>query len=169
MDKVQTLTMIRKEHANLESLVAPLSELQLCAATLEGQRSIKDILAHIAAWERLCTHWIEDLLPGKPSPLSDSPLSERGENEDVLNERLYLENRDRPLRKVQEDFHQAYQTFLNQVQAAFQALSDEDLNDPHRFPELEGHSLSALIAGNSYSHYREHAEQIQRWLGNEQG
>jgi hypothetical protein len=166
MDKAQTLKTIRMEHANLESLVAPLSESQLGSATLEGQRSIKDILAHIAAWERLCARWIEDLLQGKPSPLSES---DREENDDVLNERLYLENRDRPLREVQEDFHQTYQTFLKQVQAAFQALSDEDLNDPHRFPELAGHSLSALIASNSYSHYREHAEQLQRWPGNEQG
>ena len=166
MDKAQTLKMIRKEHAHLESLVAPLSESQLCAATLEGQRSVKDILAHVAAWERLCAHGIEDLLLGKPSPHSES---EREENDDVLNERLYLENRDRPLREVQEDFHQAYPVFLKQVQAAFQALSDEDLNDPHRFPKLEGHALSAFIAGNSYNHYREHAEQIQRWLGNEQG
>jgi hypothetical protein len=53
MDKAQTLKTIRIEHANLESLVAPLSESQLGSATLEGQRSIKDILAHIAAWERL--------------------------------------------------------------------------------------------------------------------
>jgi hypothetical protein len=166
MDKAQTLKTIRKDHANLESLVAPLSESQLGSATLEGQRSIKDILAHIAAWERLCAHWIEDLLQGKPSRTAES---ERGENEDVINERLYLENRDRPLREVLEDFHQAYQAFLKQVQAAFQALSDEDLNDPHRFPELEGHALNALIAGNSYSHYREHAEQIQRWLSNQQG
>jgi len=50
LDKMQVLEAMRSERAYLESLIAPLSDEQLCLAALDGQRSIKDVLAHIAAW-----------------------------------------------------------------------------------------------------------------------
>ena len=157
MNKTDVLNTIQSAHANLEELLAPLNESQLCTPTLEGQRSIKDILVHLGAWERLCAGWIEALLC---SETPDMP----GEDEDTINERIFQENRNRPLHEVQEDFHAAYQQFLRQVQALFQILPEEDLNDPNRFSWLEGHSLLALIAGNSYDHYQEHAEQVRFWL-----
>src|SRR5438105_9365299 len=103
MDKTTLLNTIQTERLHFESLIAPLSETQLCTATLEGQWSIKDILAHIAAWEQLCTGWLEEFLRGKiPHP------------EDILNEpqndRIYLENRDHPLQAGQT-------TALSQSQA----------------------------------------------------
>ena len=157
MNKTDVLNTIQSAHANLEELLTPLSESQLCTPTLEGQRSIKDILAHLGAWERLCGGWIGALLSSETPDIPD-------EDENTINERIFQENRNRPLHEVQEDFHAAYQQFLRQVQALFQILPEEDLNDPNRFSWLEGRSLLALIAGNSYDHYQEHAEQIRAWL-----
>jgi hypothetical protein len=157
MNKTDVLNTIQSAHASLEELLAPLSESQLCTPTLEGQRSIKDILAHIADCERLCAGWIEVLLRNETPDTPD-------EDEDTLNERIFQENRNRPLHEVQEDFQAAYQQFLRQVRALFQILPEEDLNDPTRFSWLEGRPLLALIAGNSYDHYQEHAEQVRSWL-----
>ena len=157
MNKTDVLETIQSAHTSLEELLAPLSERQLCTATLEGQRSIKDILAHIAAWERLCADSIAELVHGELPSLP-------AEDDDTRNEQILLENRDRSLHEVQGDFRDAYQQLLRQVGVLFQTLPEEDLNDPHRFPWLEGHSLLAFIAGNSYDHYGEHAEQIRTWL-----
>ena len=157
MNKTDVLNTIQSAHASLEELLASLSESQLCIPTLEGQRSIKDILAHIAAWERLCAGWIEAFLHGEAPDMPD-------EDDDTINERIFQENRTRPLHEVQEDFQVTYQQFLGQVQALFQILTEEDLNDPNRFSSLEGRSLLALVAGNSYDHYHEHAEQVRSWL-----
>ena len=157
MNKTDVLETIRSAHTTLEELLAPLSETQFCTATLEGQRSIKDILAHIAAWERLCADSIAELVHGELPSLPE-------EDDDTINEQILLENRDRSLHEVQGDFRDAYQHLLRQVGVLFQTLSEEDLNDPRRFPWLEGHSLLAFIAGNSYDHYGEHAEQIRAWL-----
>ena len=157
MNKTDVLKTIQSAHTTLEELLAPLSETQFCTATLEGQRSIKDILAHIAAWERLCADSIAELVHGELPSLPE-------EDDDTINEQILLENRDRSLHEVQGDFRDAYQHLLRQVGVLFQTLSEEDLNDPRRFPWLEGHSLLAFIAGNSYDHYGEHAEQIRAWL-----
>src|SRR5204863_3137182 len=95
MNKTDVLNTIQSAHASLEELLAPLNESQLCTPTLEGQLSIKDILVHLGAWERLCAGWIEALLC---SETPDMP----GEDEDTINERIFQENRNRPLHEVQE-------------------------------------------------------------------
>jgi hypothetical protein len=124
------LNTIQTERTNFESLIAPLSEAQLCTATLEGQWSIKDILAHIAAWERICTGWLEEFVRG------ETPHPEYLFNE-PQNERIYQQYRDLSLEEVQGMFHHAYQQFLQQVTVLTQAFTTEDLNAPHRFAWTE--------------------------------
>ncbi|GAC1381470.1 MAG: hypothetical protein NVS4B7_13090 [Ktedonobacteraceae bacterium] len=160
MDKTTLLNTIQTEYSHFETLIAPLSETQLCTATLAGQWSIKDILAHIAVWEQLCTRWLEEFLSGQtPQP------SERLDDES--NDRIYLANRDRSLQEVQQLFHHAHQQFLQQVTLLSQTLTEEDLNGSDRFAwtaSWPGHSLVAVIADNSYEHYQDHAQQIRHWL-----
>jgi hypothetical protein len=55
MDKTSLLKTIQTEYAEFESIVAPLSEAQLCSPTLDGGWSVKDIMAHVAVWEQICT------------------------------------------------------------------------------------------------------------------
>jgi hypothetical protein len=160
MDKTTLLDTIQTKYAQLESLVAPLSEAQLCTAPSEGEWSIKDIMAHVAVWEQICSRWLAEFLRGVTSQPSERI-------EVGVNDRIYRENRDRSLAEVQELFHHAHQQFLQQVDLLAQTLSEEDLNAPHRFAWTEywpGFSLIAVIADNSYEHYHDHAQQIHRWL-----
>jgi hypothetical protein len=154
MNKNKLLADIQTEHDRLLSLLAPLNETQLCSATFDGGWSIKDILAHIAAWERICTGWIESFLRGK------TPQTWSEENGDIVNERIFQENQHRSLHGVQEDSPRAYQALLKQVQA----FPEEDLNKPHSLSWLAGHSFVDLIAANSYNHYQDHIQQIRTWL-----
>lgn len=160
MDKTTLLNMIQTEYAQFESLIAPLNETQLCTAPFAEEWSIKDIMAHIAVWEQLCTRWLEEFVRGvTPQP------SERLDMES--NERIYQENRDRSLAEVRALFHHAHQQFLHQVELLAQTFSEEDLNASHRFAWTEswpGSSLIAVIADNSYEHYHDHAQQIRHWL-----
>jgi len=160
MDKTTLLNTIQAEYVQLESLVAPLSEAQLCVSSPEGEWAIKDVMAHVAVWEQLCARWLEEFLRGvTPQP------SER--LEDGVNDRIYRENRDHSLAEVQELFHHAHQRLLEQVHLLAQTLSEEDLNGPHRFAWTEhwpGYSLIAVIADNSYEHYQDHAQQVRRRL-----
>ena len=159
MDKTTLLNTINTEYAHFESLIAPLSEAQLCSVPSEGEWSIKDIMAHVAAWEQICSRWLEEFLRGvTPQP------SERVDS--TSNERIYREHKDRSLAEVLELFRQSHQQFLHQVDLFTQALSEEDLN-PHRFAWTEawpGYSLVAVIADNSYEHYQDHTQQIRRRL-----
>jgi hypothetical protein len=158
---------IQTEHADLEALIAPLSETQLCSPSLEEGWSIKDILAHIADWERLCTEWLEDFMQGQTPPFSEEMLTGR------VNDQFFLENRNRPLHEVQEDFRLTHEYFLQKVTLLVLGHSEEELTTPFWFARYEpwlfwvepqGRSLLAVIADYSYHHYRDHAQQIRRSL-----
>jgi len=156
---MQVHEAMRSERANLESLIAPLSYEQLCLPALDGQRSVKDVMAHIAAWERRCVGWIETGLHGEMPSLPEAGYE--WEDIDDLNEKTFQENKDRSLQEVLADSHQAYEQLLAQVQA----LSEADLTEPHRFAWTEsGTSLVPFVAANSYEHYHEHSEQIREWI-----
>lgn len=160
MDKTTLLNTIQAERVQFEALIAPLGEAQLSSPTLEGEWSVKDIMAHVAAWEMICARWLEEFLRGEtPRP------SERLDMES--NDRIYHEYRDRSLAEVRQLFDTAYQRFLRQVNLLTAAYSEEDLNAAHRFAWTESWpdlSLIAAIADNSYEHYQDHGEQIRRWL-----
>jgi len=161
MDKAKVLETIQTERAQLDGLLAQLSAEQMCQTALENQWSIKDVLAHIATWERRCAGWIQAGLHGERP---DKP--EKGytwEEIDKLNQKTYLENRGRSLDDVQSDSRLAYQDLLEQVQA----LSEDDITNPQRFPWTDGHGLVPYIAANSYEHYQEHFEQIRKWLSDD--
>ena len=163
MEKTTLLENIQREHDQLVALLMPLSEDLLCTATLDGNWSIMDLIAHVSAWEQLCIGWIEMYLRGE----TPDPFSQMNANSGA-NERIFRENQHRPLQEVQENFARIYQMFLGQVQDLTQTISVEDLNRPqawlHQLTHLYGQSLVGLIADNFYDHYRDHAQQIRTWL-----
>src|SRR5579859_3550887 len=108
MDKTTLLNTIQAEQAHFEEIIAPMNEEQLCSPTLEGQWSVKDIMAHVAEWELICARWLEEFLRGEtPQP------SERLDIES--NDRIYQKYHHRSLAEVRQLFDSAYQQFLRQV------------------------------------------------------
>ncbi len=161
MDKANLLDTMQTERAKLDGLLATLSAEQICQTALENEWSVKDVLAHISTWERMCVDWIQAGLRGERP---DKP--EKGytwEELDTFNEKTFLGNRERTLNDVQADSRLAYQQLLEQVQA----LSEDDITNPQRFPWTDGRGLVPFIAANSYEHYQEHFEQIHKWLADE--
>jgi hypothetical protein len=156
--KDELLEAIQTERNHFEALIAPLSDEQMCQPALGGQRSVKDILAHITAWEQRCIGWIEAGLRGE-TPARPEP-GYAWEDIDLLNEHTYLEHQHRPLQDVLADSHRSYQQLLEQVRT----LSEEDLVDPERFPWTEGELLAWYIGANSFEHYHEHGDEIYAWL-----
>jgi hypothetical protein len=158
MTKIRILELIRSERDALEQILAGLSEEQMTQPEVENDWSVKDILAHITDWEKRMVQWVEqslrDEVPQRPAPgLTWDDL-------DGLNEQIYLLNKDRALDQVLTDFHSSYLQSLRTVEA----LTEEDLIDPQRFAWRAGQPLWIMVAGNTWEHYKEHAEAIKNWL-----
>ena len=157
MDKTTLLDKIRTRQAEFEALLAPLNADQLTAPGVNGDWSIKDILAHLVSWQKRTLAYLDAAArQGKPDIEGISSDAEMNN----LNARFYAGNKSRPLADVLADFKNTYA----QVVETVQVVSEEDLIDPNRFAWLRGDPLWELVAGNTYEHIDEHIGSIQAWL-----
>lgn len=153
MTKDELLTTIKRDRATLDELVARVPDGRMTEGALDGGWSVKDVLAHIAAWEQLCLRWIKD---NKREELTSGADNDGQVN--ALNARLFEENRGRSLKDVREESRHSYE----QMVAAVEWLSDADI--AVKPPWAPGRELWQIIDANSADHYREHIEQLTRWL-----
>jgi len=118
----------------------------------DGGWSVKDTLAHIAAWEQLMVGWVEQSLRGE---VPQRPVT--GDDwVDQLNARLYAESVEKSLAEVQEDFAASYRQTL----ALVERVDEDDLFDPERFRWRDGSPLWQMVAANTNWHYQDHREAI---------
>ncbi len=149
MTKDELLASIKRDRATLDALVAPLDEAQMVAPALDGGWSVKDVLAHISAWEELCLKWLS------AGRREEGPFTQ--ETIDAFNQSVYDANRDRPLDVILEASRRSYESMAEAVAA----LTDDLAAPPAWAP---GGPLGQIISANADEHYREHAEQIRRWI-----
>ena len=154
MTKQELIARIEQEWAKLQASLDGLTEEQMHAPVGVGEWSIKDILAHIAAWQsRLITAMFKAERGFTPD------TTEGGAIVDRLNEQWYREMKDRPFEQVWDDLDSSYHQLLKRIES----WSDRDLFDPKRFAWMRGDPFATYIAGDSYEHYAEHAVHIEAW------
>src|SRR5579859_2855855 len=119
-----------------------------------GMWSVKDILAHLAIWQsELITALSQLEWPDRV------PEIVQIEDIDEFNAQEYRANVRRSLDVVLEDFHGVHKHLLKMVDD----VNEKWLDDPRKFPWMEGEGLWYLIAENGYWHEEEHAENIKQW------
>jgi len=156
--KHELLGILQAEKSRLEIIVGRLTEAQLLEPGIEDNRSVKDLLAHITAWEQRMINWLNEsvagLVPQRPAP------GMTWDDLDRLNEQTFLENKDKALTEVMSASATSYAQALRRVQE----MTDQDLFDGARFAWREGDPLWHMVAANTWWHYKEHREQIEAWL-----
>jgi hypothetical protein len=159
ISKKQLLAEMQSEQAAWLALLDEIGEENMTQPEVAGGWSIKDIVAHITGWRRRTVLRFRaaldptvDMTPYWPAELDED------DEVDEINAWIYKANRDRPLADVLNDSREVFQ----QLVAAVDTLSDEQLNDPQRFPWLEGERLTgAFIFGHFHE---EHEPDMRAWL-----
>jgi hypothetical protein len=158
MSKQKILDLIRVEWEALETVLARLNRDQMLQPGVTGDWSVKDLVAHLAAWEGKMVQWLEESLrgevPDRPAP------GQSWDDIDWVNEQFYTENRDKTLAEVLAAFRDGHR----HAQQVIENLSEEELLDPHRFEWRKGDPMWHLVATNTWEHYQEHRETIENWL-----
>ena len=156
--KAQLLKDIQTQRRRLENNLAKLSANELIEPGVTGSWSVKDLLAHLSAWEQLFLHWCSS---GEGAPACEiPPVGMSRHAMAVLNEAIFERNRDRPLEDVLADFTAS---FL-QIQTAIQDISEEDLFAYGRFAWTGNLTLADYAAGNTCNHYAWANAQIRKWV-----
>jgi hypothetical protein len=156
MTRAEFLDLLRTARAEWDALLAAVPEGRMTVPGVEGQWSVKDVIAHITWHEREMLGVLQArALVG--SDLWDLPLHQR-------NATIYAQNRDRPLAEVLAESRTVYPQLL----AAVGELADADLTDAGRFADMPGDWVPwQLLAENTYTHYRDHMPAIRAWPAQE--
>lgn len=151
---------IERAMQRLDQALAPLSPAQMLDPRLPGERSVKDVLAHLAWWDQ----WLLVTLPpdqSDPQPPIALPLADQipptDSWADEMNDRVYRYNLPRDLATIQAEFTATRARLVRRVSQ----LSLADLSDPDGLSARIGQPVAPLILG-IYEHYEEHAHEFEQ-------
>lgn len=155
--KAELLKAIRAERRLLEALLAEIDPARFGQAGVCGKWSIKDLMAHLAAWEQTFIRWYaarDEMTDGLMPPEVQSTTSVK-----VYNKQLFEQYRDWNLTEVQTFFQQSFQ----QIIALVEQIPESDLFTSHRYPWTGKWTLKTFVAANTNLHYSWARTQINRW------
>jgi hypothetical protein len=155
--KAQLLKDIYAERRRLESNLSTLSVEEIIRPGVTGIWSVKDILAHLAAWEQLFIGWYHAGLQGDTSTIP--PVGMRQKAIDEINQHIYQQTKARNLEDVLAQFHASY----HQMITIIEAIPEEDMFIHDRFSWTGKLTLADYIAGNTCNHYAWARLQIRKW------
>lgn len=154
MTKAEVLKRMERGYRSLNEVLSKLDPEQMEIPGVESQWSVKDIVAHVAEWDRRMISWLDEIQRGSlPREAYDWSEADR------MNEEIFLENKDKPLDVVLADFRLAHQAAMDAVSR----IPDETLENPPSFEENPDFELQQLIAWETWEHYEEHGEVIEEW------
>jgi uncharacterized protein (TIGR03083 family) len=152
MNKTDLLAALQREHDAMEQAIAGLTPEQLDTPFRADGWSIKDLLAHITAWEsEMVTALFHAAYGRQPA------LGEIIAKMDAWNAERYAENRTRPVERVLADWRGVRQALIHRVKEWDEAALNAEV------AWRRGRTLVQLIEANSYGHEAEHREEIETW------
>lgn len=137
---------IEHTYAEILWLYRSMPVEKIVAPSLGDGRSVKDLVAHIAAWEWRCASLLE------ASHLTDTPLLAEPDV-DALNREIHRERATWPWEEVEFDARKAHETLIQ----AIRQLPPERLNNP---------VVYEAIVQETSNHYIEHIVELRQWYQN---
>lgn len=166
--KAELLEAMTAGRAGWEDLLAAVGPGRMDEPGVVGEWSVRDVVAHVAGYERFVAATILADLRGAaatPRELYDRDDQPPGGDEPDpdharYNDWVVRHARGRPLAQVLGSAREAYE----RLRAAVDALTEEELADPGRFAWLPGRALATILPNQSFAHYAMHAPSIRAWL-----
>jgi hypothetical protein len=157
MDKSAFVVEFKTGRAAWDSLLADLAPAQEETPGVEGDLSVKDLIAHVTWYEREMIGLIETRL------LAGSDLWSLSVN--ARNAGIFEQNRARPASDVLAEAHEVGRRLLD----AIEGLTEDDICRADRFANMPHDWLPwQVIAGNTYDHYPAHIASIRARLARPQ-
>lgn len=157
MDKQDLIKELTSARAELLGAIDGLTADQMLIPGAVGIWSVKDVFAHLVAWESELVTALNNISK------RHTPYIVLIEDIDEWNEDQYHANAPRPLDAVWADLDSVHKMVIRMVED----LDDKTLFDNRSFPWMEGEPLVYLIEENAYLHEREHAQEIRDWRSRE--
>lgn len=155
-NKEELLTAVSTTRHTFTTLIHGIPVAHMETPGVEADWSIKDIVAHICAWEASLCRWLEMAARGETPdrPQSDADIER-------MNAEFTAVNAPKSLGTVLSEFD----ALEAQVVAAVTAVPEDALFTPGYYAWRQPESpLWHMVGGNTFWHYEEHTAPIQAYL-----
>ena len=152
--KADLLKDIKEQRRRLENSFKDLIDADMVKSEKPNEWSVKDILAHVTAWEKNFLKWYETGLRGEKQVM---PEWGKPGIIDAINQQIYEINKNRTLGEVLTEFGTSYEIILKTVEE----IPEDDMFVPARYDWLGKNTLADYIIGNTSEHYAEHLAAIE--------
>ena len=162
MNKQELLNWLTEEQQKWELILAAISETRMeeTGVNRAGSWTMRDIIAHLSAWQRWLLIRLQAAVNGRPEP--PPPWPKNLINEDDINAWIYEANRNRSVRDILSEAHATYEQSLAAIRDLPEDIPIETI-DGKFYPVRVDDQYFAV--GEFFHHfYDEHAADVLAWL-----
>jgi hypothetical protein len=149
-------SILQAERSRWNALLAQIGSERMDISGVEGEWSVKQIVAHLTWYEQA-------VVEGAQQALSTGTFTRRrpeGVGLDEMNAQIAEQSRARPAGEVLAEAD----TVFGQLLALIEVCPEAMLNDPQLLGLPEDMVPWMGVANNSYAHYRKHEPALRAWL-----
>jgi hypothetical protein len=156
----QILTNLRDLFDRWETFLNSLRDAQITTPRVFGDWSIKDVVAHLRAWQQRSIARLEAALNHQDPDFPKWPTEFDPDDEDVdsINAWIYEQHRDQAWASVYQEWHNGFLRFLE----LGAAIPEKDLMEVGKYAWLPDYPLAAVLTGSG-EHHEEHLEPLLEW------
>lgn len=156
MRRAELVAQLNSEQEAWEQLLAQIGEGRMEQPGVAGAWSIKDVVAHLTAWRRRTVGRLEAVAHGRPEPVP--PWPSELHDDDEINAWFHARDRDKSVAETLAESRRVFE----QLASAVEKLPEDSLDDPARFPWMQGVPLSGAAF---FGHFHdEHEADMRAWL-----
>ncbi len=154
---------MREEFSRWEELLGSLSEKRIIQRDLSAGLSVKDVVAHLMAWQGLSIARLEAARDNRDPIYELGPAGldpDADENVDRINAWIHEKYLNSLWADVYHGWSKGYLRFLDLAEA----MPEDVLMQPARYPWLKDVPLAAVLEGLYDHHHEEHYGPLVREL-----
>jgi hypothetical protein len=159
--KDAVIAELREELTRWEKVIPAIRTKQETISRLPLHLAIKDVLAHLMAWQLISISRLTAALENKEPEYPDWPTEDPDSRRDLdyINNINYEKYRHESFDVVYKKWHDGFQKFLDLARL----IKPTDMFDEKKYSWLNGYDLYAVLKG-SLDHHKEHMEHLDNWL-----
>jgi hypothetical protein len=167
--KTELLERMRAGREEWDALIARIPESVRTEPALAGGWSVKDLIAHVAAYENWTAAQIRAANEGRAPTnrelygVDEMPDDPEAWDLDRQNAAIYARYKEMPLTEVMTFSRQAFADLV----AAVGGIAEEDITRTGAQTWTGDRTLLEIIPGQCYAHYAQHADEVRSISGDE--
>ncbi len=156
------LAGMREEFDRWEELLTGLSEEEIVARRMPSDLSIKDVIAHLMAWQQRSIARLQAAKENREPEFPKWPaeLNPEEEDADPINAWIRESYGNQPWSEVHRAWREGFLRFLE----LGAAISEYDLLDGDRFFWMKGYPLADVMTASYLHHHEDHYMPLVAWL-----